>query len=200
MLSTPKYYEVCRDLILEVSELFDTPEYFHLGLDEEDPVNQGGLSMIIVRQMELYWHDVYKLLDDCEATGCTPWVWSTYSWAPGHLEEFIRRMPKSVLQSNGWYNRFKKLPDGKYSAIQCDIYKYLDEAGYKQILTSSCIEGYSKSSYETMEMAKNEMNDDNILGFMTAPWYFTIPKSYYALINDAFRFGNAKKDIFPECE
>ncbi len=198
MLSTPPYYQACKDCIEEVAELFDYPEYFHLGLDEEDTVNQGGQGMMVVRQMELYWHDVYKLLDDCEATGCTPWVWSTYSWAPGHLEEFIRRMPKSVLQSNGWYNRFKKLPDGKYSAIQCDIYKHLDEAGYKQILTSSCIEGYSMSSYETMEMAKNEMNDDNILGFMTAPWRNCRFGDRYALMDDAFRFGLAKKEWYPE--
>ena len=35
MLSTPIYYEVCRDVIQEVCEVFK-PRYFHLGMDEED--------------------------------------------------------------------------------------------------------------------------------------------------------------------
>ena len=33
---------------------------------------------------------------------------------------------------------------------------------------------------------------------MTAPWLFTVPNNYYGLLNDAFVFGNAKKDIFGE--
>lgn len=197
MLSTPKYYEVCRDLILEVAELFDTPKYFHLGLDEEDPINQGGLSMIIVRQMELYWHDVYKLFDYCEEAGVTPWVWSTYSWTDGHLEEYLRRMPKDVLQSNGWYNRFKKLPDGTYTAKQVNIYKTLDEAGYKQIMTGSLYENYSANYYETMKMWKEELSD-NVLGVMAAPWFNPRTKARYNLLNDAYRFGFAKQEVFPE--
>lgn len=198
MLSTPEYYQVCKDCIEEVAELFDRPKYFHLGLDEEDATNQGGQGMIIVRQMELYWHDVYKLLDYCEAAGCTPWVWATYAWTEGHLEEYLRRMPKSVLQSSGWYNRFKKNPDGKYNHNAIETYLALDRHGYQQILTSSCIEGYSKSSYETMEMAKNEMNDSNTLGFMTAPWRNCRFGDRYALMDDAFRFGLAKKEWYPE--
>ena len=35
MVSTPAYYDVCRDLIDEVAELFGGPRFFHLGMDEE---------------------------------------------------------------------------------------------------------------------------------------------------------------------
>ena len=35
MLSTEKYYEVCRDLIKETAELFDA-RLFHIGFDEEN--------------------------------------------------------------------------------------------------------------------------------------------------------------------
>ena len=35
MVGTDEYYQFCDDLIDEVTELFDYPEYFHLGLDEE---------------------------------------------------------------------------------------------------------------------------------------------------------------------
>ena len=40
MVSTPKYYEVAKDLIAETIELFDKPRLFHLGMDEEDERNQ----------------------------------------------------------------------------------------------------------------------------------------------------------------
>jgi hypothetical protein len=33
---------------------------------------------------------------------------------------------------------------------------------------------------------------------MTAPWLFCVPNKYYGLLNDAFVFGNARKDIFVE--
>jgi hypothetical protein len=36
MVSTPVYYNVCADLIREVCDLFDGPEFFHLGLEEEE--------------------------------------------------------------------------------------------------------------------------------------------------------------------
>ena len=198
MLSTPPYYEACKDCIEEVAEVFDHPKYFHLGLDEEDPINQGGQGYMVVRQMALYWHDVFKLFDFCEGAGVEPWVWSTLSWNEKERENYFKQMPKSVLQSNGWYNRFKKLPDGTYAAIQCNMYRMLDELGYKQVLTSSCIEGYSMSSYETMEMAKNELCDSNIVGFMTAPWRNCRTGDRYALMDDAYRFGLAKKDWYPE--
>ena len=42
------------------------------------------------------------------------------------------------------------------------------------------------------------MQPDSIRGYMTAPWLFTVPNNYYGLLNDAFVFGNAKKDIFGE--
>jgi hypothetical protein len=198
MLSTPKYYEVCKDCIEEVAELFEYPKYFHLGMDEEDAEMQGAQGFICVRQMELYWHDIYKLFDYVETTGCTPWVWTSPRLSEKDLAVYLQRMPKSVLQSNYWYNRFKKLHDGKYTMPHCNLYRTLDELGYQQILCSSCVEGYSMSYYETMEMAKNELNDNNILGFMTAPWRNCHFGDRYALMDDAFRFGLAKKEWYPE--
>ena len=198
MLSTPKYYEVCKDCIEEVAELFDYPKYFHLGMDEEDAEMQGAQGYICIRQMELYWHDIYKLFDYVESVNCTPWVWTSPRLSEKDMAVYLERMPKSVLQSNYWYNRFKKLPDGSYSMPHCNLYRTLDEQGYQQILCSSCVEGYPMSSYETMEMAKNEMNDNNILGFMTAPWRNCRFEDRYDLMNDAFRFGLAKKEWYPE--
>lgn len=198
MLSTPVYYQVCKDCIEEVAELFDRPEYFHIGLDEENAEMQGGQGHICIRQMELYWHDVYKLLDFVESAGCTPWVWPGLTWNPKEIDNYLKRMPKSVLQSNWWYNRFKKMPDGKYFAEPCNIYRILDEHGFKQVPCVSTCEGYSMSAYETMEMFKNEIDDNNIVGFMTAPWHNPRSSEEYILKYDALKFGLAKKEWYPE--
>lgn len=69
MVSTPVYYQVCEDLIKEVAEAFDYPEYFHLGLDEEDAKNQRRLSYCCIRQGDLWWHDAYFFFDICEKRG-----------------------------------------------------------------------------------------------------------------------------------
>ena len=40
MVGSPEYDKVCKDVIEEVIDLFDTPEFFHLGLEEEDEIMQ----------------------------------------------------------------------------------------------------------------------------------------------------------------
>ena len=62
MLSTPTYYKVCEDLINEVCELFDYPRYFHIGFDEEDYETQRNYSYVVVRQNELWWSDLLKII------------------------------------------------------------------------------------------------------------------------------------------
>ena len=42
MLTLPKYYEVARDIIRDVAEVFDTPRFFHLGFDEETAGSSSG--------------------------------------------------------------------------------------------------------------------------------------------------------------
>ncbi|MGB9620253.1 MAG: Tat pathway signal protein, partial [Armatimonadota bacterium] len=50
MVSTSTYYEVCRDLIGEVIEIFDGPPLFHLGMDEETAEHQRHHAYAVMRQ------------------------------------------------------------------------------------------------------------------------------------------------------
>ena len=77
MVSSDIYYGVCRDLIAEVAELFDTPRFFHLGMDEETAEIQRHNNLVVVRQHELWWHDMYFLFDEVERACARPWVWRT---------------------------------------------------------------------------------------------------------------------------
>ena len=198
MLSTRPYYEACRDVITEVIEVFDYPELIHLGMDEEDPVNQGGLSFSCVRQGELWWHDMFYLFSICEGLGVRPWVWASALWDEKLRDTYLKKMPKSVLQSNGWYNRIRKLPDGTYKGIQSQTYCILEEHGFEQVLTCSTFEGYMYSAEETMQLGKDEIAPERNFGYMTAPWHNTRTNKHFILLNDALQFGIAKQAIYPE--
>lgn len=73
-ISTPEYYTMCKALINEMYEIFDSPEYIHLGLDEESPdfVDTGRYF----RKKEVALKD-YKYLCDCvKELGATPCMWN----------------------------------------------------------------------------------------------------------------------------
>ena len=55
----------------------------------------------MVRQHDLWWHDFEFFTQAGAAARLRPWIWSDYAWK--HGEEFLKRMPKSVLQSNWYY-------------------------------------------------------------------------------------------------
>lgn len=198
MLSTPIYYEVCKDLITEVAELFGYPEYFHLGMDEETAMNQGSMLMATIRQHDLLWHDLYFYFDCCEKVGARPWIWSDMCWNERLLPVFLKKMPKSVLQSNWHYYMFPRSEDGTYKDKETRTYCILDEAGFEQVPTGSTIYGRDDSMLWTMQEMKKELQAERIKGYMTAPWIGTTEASIYRLLNDAVRFRVAKEQEYPE--
>ena len=101
MVSTAKYYEVCADLIAEVVEIFDRPKYFSLGYDEETAQHQRWYDYSVVRHRDLWWDDFIWFNDQVEQYGCRNWIWSDKIWE--HNDEFLTRMPRTVLQSNWYY-------------------------------------------------------------------------------------------------
>ena len=194
MVSTSIYYKVCEDIIKEVAEVFGYPEYFHLGMDEETARNQTGLAFCCIRQADLWWHDVYFFFNLCEKVGARPWVWSDYCWH--EPEKFFEKMPKSVLQSNWFYSRVRKNPDGTYQHVAYQTYVKLNEMGYEQVPTSSTWEQWYNSK-ETMELSRESISAELLKGHMTAPWHFCKLYAIHMLINDAYQFGNAKKEFYP---
>lgn len=198
MLSTPQYYQVCKDLITELAELFDYPEYFHLGLDEETYEVQSKYAYICIRQYELLWHDMFFLFDVCEKLGMRPWIWSDLCWNKDMTDEFMKRMPKSVLQSNWYYGRVWVAPGQPYLNPQFDAYITLEEAGFEQVPTGSALFGNDTNILETMQALKKEIAPERLKGYMMAPWYGTGKHDVYRHMNEAVKFGVAKKEIYPE--
>ena len=167
MVSTKKYYQVCEDLIRDAVEIFDHPRLFHLGYDEETASHQAQHLFAVCRQGELWWHDFLWFADVTEKAGSRPWIWSDYVW--NHKDEFLRRMPKSVLQSN-WYYGSKFNPSemgdrGKY----VEAYEWLDKAGFEQVPTGSnfsCDTNFAG----TVEFCDAHCRPELVKGYMMAPW------------------------------
>ena len=202
MLSTPQYYDFCRDLIDEVSELFGNPKLFHLGLDEETYENQKTHLYAVIRNRDLWWHDAKQLFALCEKHGARPWVWADAYWI--HPEEYLNNMPKDVLQSNWFYGKMRQNEDGASGAamaepLRCELQAYLDldRAGYDQVPTCSTWET-SYNDVETMRFGRNRLSADRVRGYMTAPWKWTTEEMKYALLDDAQTFWYARKRIYPE--
>ena len=167
MVSTKKYYQVCEDLIKDVAEIFDRPRLFHLGYDEETASHQRNHLFAVCRQGELWWHDFLWFVGVTEKAGCRPWIWSDYVWH--HKDEFLKRMPKSVLQSNWYYGKsFDVAAMGDRSA-HVAAYEWLDKAGFDQVPTGSnfsCDVNFAG----TVKFCDAKCGAGRLKGYMMAPW------------------------------
>jgi len=174
MVSTATYYRVCSDLIRDVYEIFDHPRFLHLGYDEETAAGQNQYLYAVARQGDLWWHDFLWFVKETEKTGMRPWIWSDSYWR--HPDAFLRRMPKSVLQSNWYYfSEFDSAKVTEERRIWVKAYEDLDKAGFDQVPTGSnwdCDENFAG----TVKHCRKVCSPERLKGFMMAPWYFTLPK------------------------
>jgi Glycosyl hydrolase family 20, catalytic domain. len=170
-VSSPKYYEVCRDILLEVIDLFEKPMYFHIGMDEETIEHQRHNRYAVVRNGDQWWHDLYYIADILEKQNVCPWVWSDRIWH--HEEEFVRKMPKELLQSN-WYYDGAFSPEINY----VKAYNLLDKYGYNQVPTGS--NWYCPWNFEgVVNYCLETCNSDRIYGFLQTVWRPTLQAVRY---------------------
>jgi len=165
-VSTQPYYAVCQHIIAEVVELFDHPRFFHLGMDEETAEHQRHYAYAVMRQHELWWHDLNLLFKQVEKGGARPWIWSDYLWH--HPEAFYANMDKSVLQSNWYYG-------AKFSERIGYVKAYLDleEHGYDQVPTGSNWSG-PENFEKTVAYCGEHIAQPRLKGFLQAPWKPTL--------------------------
>ena len=166
MVSSKKYYEVCKNLIDEVHDIFEKPRLFHIGMDEEDYANQKFHHNVVVRQNDLWWNDLYYLQNILEKKNTQAWVWSDYVWA--HPDLFFKKMPKSILQSN-WYYRNAFKPDIK----EVKYYHELEKHGYDQVPTGSN-HSTDQNFQLTVDYCTKIIDPTRLKGFMQSVWRPTL--------------------------
>lgn len=189
MVSTEKYYEVCSNLIDEVSHLFEKPRFFHLGMDEENAEDQRYLNYVVIRQNDLWWHDFNFLVEQVEKHGSRSWIWSDYLWK--HPEDFFKKMPKSVMQSN-WY--YGENFDEKLAPVKA--YMDLESYGYDQIPTGGFYkkngEG-EKNILETVKFCDTHIANPRLLGYLQTFWAPTTEDNRPGILKAIELIGEAKK-------
>lgn len=167
MVSTSTYYRVCEDVIRDAIEIFDRPRLFHIGYDEETASFQRNHLLAVCRQGELWWHDLLKIVNAVEKQGCRAWMWSDYILA--HKDEYLKRMPKSVLQSNWYYDAtFEPGANGQLRD-RIAAYEWLDAAGFDQVPTGSNFS--CDTNFEgTVRFCDAHCSPERIKGYLMASW------------------------------
>ena len=181
MLSTRPYYRVCADVLKDVSEIFECPRFIHLGFDEETPNNQKGRLVVCVRQNEMWWNDLLWFVRGVEKLGSRAWIFSDYGW---HHEGFAEKCPKSVLQSNWYYNEDAQGYDLDsmidWFKPKLRLFADLDKAGFDQVpcpsnwlspkLKASGRTENSDCADEVVKFCRANISAERLKGFMMASW------------------------------
>lgn len=169
MLSTPVYYKVVADLIADVCDIFDNPRLFHIGYDEEFATMQRNDQMAIVRQGELWWHDVLFTGAEVKKHGARPWIW--IDWIAQHPKEsnVWKRLPRDFVVSPWYYE--KDFTISKHYELAC--VRELVQRGYDVIPTgSTCFADY-ESLERWAKFAREHLISSRMRGFCSAPWVET---------------------------
>ena len=181
MLSTKPYYRVCADILKDVSAMFGTPRFIHIGFDEETPNNQKGRLVVCARQNEMWWHDLLWFVKQVEKLGSRAWMFSDYGW---HHDGFVEKCPKSVLQSNWYYNEdaqgydIDKMKDWFKPKLR--LFADLDKAGFEQVpcpsnwlspkLKESGRKDNSDCAREVVKYCRANISPERLKGFLMASW------------------------------
>jgi len=221
-LCTPEYYRVCNDLIKEVYEIFEHPEYIHIGMDEEDAYHVVGDELAVYRQGELYWHDIRFYIDCVKETGAKPWMWSCPLFE--HPEEYKNYIDADEAILSPWYyNAFRKEHWTPVSSREeyveyynAEEYKdmniqFVEEdpflVNFRKVALPLMKEGYcyvpcasvnNRCDYNTSDLVeyfKDNAPDNQVVGFITAPWQKTAPENKDRF-EESFRFLKEAREKF----
>ena len=101
MVSTRAYYDVCKELIAEVTSLFDKPRFFHIGMDEENH-----------RSYRHYVRAIKTLRAGLRQRKLRTVVWNDTALENSMWDQFAekclvaeRQLPKDVVQVPWCYDR-----------------------------------------------------------------------------------------------
>jgi len=185
MVSTPQYYQVCKDVIAEVlANWGKAPSHFHLGMDEELAIHQRSFEYVVVRQYGLWWRD-FSFYCDQLPKNVRPWIWSDYIW--DKLDDFVHNMPTTVLQSN-WYYGAKFGPEIKEPKGYID----LEQHGYDQVPTFSTWTT-DVNAENTVRFIKEHVGQERIKGFVETVWRPTLEETRDRHIAAIDQTGRARK-------
>lgn len=222
MISSSVYYKVTKELIEDVYEIFCHPQYIHLGMDEEDAKHKNGEEYVVYRTGKQYMHDLRYLVDCVRGLGATPWIWACplFDMTELFVEEFS---PDEIVISPWYYNAFRRehwtpvesraeyvayYNEGEYATMNIKFVEEdpflvnvrakalpLMEKGYRYIPCASVFNRCDWNTVDLMEYFHDNGANEQVIGFITAPWIRTMPTEKGKLFyEESFRFFKAAKE------
>lgn len=194
-VGTKRYEDACEAILREVIELFDKPEYVHLGYEEESFAIQQDNSVITKRHYEKRIEDVNKLFDICREYKVKPWIWMSdkIMQAYGGEENFRNGIPTDVTITSYAFLRVQEYHiKEKRADPSMMLVKTLDEWGYPQIpMASTWL--YQAVPMQAFSFYTKHCKGEHFAGFMSHPCIFTVERKYWWLMNEMDKFDRAYK-------
>ncbi|MBQ8893710.1 MAG: hypothetical protein IJ043_04800 [Clostridia bacterium] len=196
-IGTPEFDGFCKDLIEETIDLFDTPDFFHIGLEEEDYHSQKNNYIAVVRCPEKKTRDTKYLFDIIMNRGVRPAIWMDLQTLEnfGGPENIRDNMPQEVLFFTWNYDIHRDMPTLEQADDYIRLIHQLAALDYDVVPTTStwC---WHLNTKEVMTACKKFVPAERIAGFMTASWMLTRENKFFQLLNDAYTFHTAYRDVF----
>ena len=198
MVSTKTYYKVTREIIHEVIDLFEKPEFFHLGYDDENWESQIRYDYACYRQFDLYWNDYRFFIDTVKEKGVRPCVYAD-SYAIDK-EKFLAHTPKDVIICPNYYNAFYedasiKIPRSNgFLMKKLETYKELPALGYE--ILPSCTAYYKAFNImHTIKYTHSQVDPDAVKAILVETLQPVIQRKKYAYLAAFFKANEAVKAL-----
>lgn len=196
-IGTPEFDVFCKDLLEETIELFDTPTFFHIGEEEEDFESQKNNYIAITRTPHKKVRDVLYLMEILLSHGVRPALWMDGQMLEhfGGEKAIAETMPKETLFFTWNYQMHREYPTLEESDHYIKLIHTFVSLGYDVVPTTStwC---WHLNSKEVMNCCKKFVPQEHLAGFMTASWMLTSENKFFQLLNDAYTFHTAYRDIY----
>lgn len=154
MIGSASYYDLCRDVIRETSEIFEKPSLINIGMDDETPWMTRRLPYSVCRRGVLLWRDLGFYADEVAAVGSHPWMWGDVERTDP--EGFAANVPKSYFVSARFFGNVREnfeMTDGERKWME--DYDRLEKAGFRQIPCCSTSAFFHRGKARSLETSRN---------------------------------------------
>ena len=187
---TPEFDVFCKDIIEETIDLFDTPTFFHIGEEEESAALQHNY-ISITRCPKKKAEDVRFLFDVILKKGVRPAIWMD----PDVFEALEGDVPREVLFFTWNYGMQREVEMLEQTSDYMKMIHRYATLGYDVVPTVSTW-SWHLNAKEIMKACKKHVPQERIAGYTTASWMLLRENKYFALVNDAYTFYAAYRDVF----
>lgn len=190
MVSTDIYRKKCEELICEVCDIFESPEYFHIGMGDECNEKQQHYGYIVTRGPVDFWLDAYTFFDACRKNNATP-IMSAESFVRDD-KVFLHYLPEDTVLDVHFAGVFVPEKDFFGRDARGEDQKILQQvfSVKNRIIASGGLAGWNNEAKTYFDFAKGM---PNVIGLMASPEVATVKRNKFLLLREIDRMQDAMK-------